>query len=114
MPHQHPVHALLDEVGDGALGLRAAVVHRHGSQVEELPAGFMLQHHCPDLGPVAVSDSQEIAAFDQIIKLFARLLDIGHLFLISAFLSAAKQGVPAKGDHCDFFHFQTVFLTISS
>ena len=74
----------------------------------------MLQHDGADLGAVAMADGQEIAAFDQIIKLFAGLFDIGHLFLVGSFLAAAKQCVATEGNHCNFFHFQSVFLTISS
>ena len=68
-------------------------------------AGFLLQHHRADLGSVAVPDGQEIAAFYQVIKLLASLFDIGHLFGVGSLLTAAKQCVAAKGDHCNFFHY---------
>ena len=61
-----PCHIVAHNEG-GALGLCAAEVHRHHGQVEDLVAGFLLQHHRADLGPVAVPDRQEIAAFDKMI-----------------------------------------------
>ena len=95
---------MFDEIGDGALGLRAAEIHRHGLYAESFFPGFVLQHDIAHLGAVAVPDDDIVSAFQQIVKLGAGLFDIGQLFLISAFLAATQQRIASEGDHGKFLH----------
>ena len=104
MAGHHIAQTHLDEVGNGALGLCHAEVHRHRLNTGAL-ALLVLQHHVAHLGTVAVPDDDVIVALQQIVQRLASLFHILYLFLISAFLAATKQGIAAKSHHSKFSHF---------
>ena len=96
---EHFLQAGLDHVGDGALGLRAAEIHRHRGKAELLAAGLVLEHDIADLGAVAVADNEVVTPLDEVAELSAGAFDILKLLLVRALLSGAEERIAAKGDH---------------
>ena len=96
---QDAVHRRLDEIGDAALRLGAAIVHRHLLEAEFPMTRFVLEHHVTHLRSVPVADDDVILPAKERKELPARVLHVLELLLVGAFLVTPKQRVATEGKH---------------
>ena len=81
---------------DGALGLGAAPVERHGWH--DVGSELVLDEEVADLGSVAVGDDDLVAGADEVREVAARRRDGGMLGLGCRVAAGARHGVSAQRD----------------